>query len=255
MTAPDLKYHQATFNLLNITPEIDDAAVLALDDLETRLEIKLPAALREWYSLKNARQHLRCNDDHVLPIEKLGYDDFASEDMLLFIRENQDTAMWALQMDGSDNPPVFVSNDDYDEWAMCAATFSDFVYGRVWEWRWMLGRSSLILWDDAAFSADGLAYLRQHFTEQPTGYNGFWRYAPDSTIYRFQRESKHVRLVTSPARDIACGLHSDDPALMLDVLKTLRPNVEYREQKRGNLITYYVGNLTDQRIDFESIPF
>jgi hypothetical protein len=250
-----LIYHQATFDLLNLTPEVDDVAVTALAALAQRIEDQLPASLQEWYSLKNARQHLRCNDDHVLAIEKLGYDDFAPEDMLLFICENQDTAMWALQFDGSDNPPVFVRNEDYGEWAMCAPTFSDFVYGRVWDWQWMLGRSSLILWDDTAFSADGLAYLRQQFTEQPSGYNGFWHFAPDSTIYRFQRDDKHVRLVTTPAPDIVCGLHSDDPALLLDLLKALRPDVPYREQPRRNRITYYVGNLTDQRVDFESIPF
>jgi hypothetical protein len=249
-----LRYHQQAFNLLGIFPEIDADAEQALMTLEARLGHKLPAAMREWYSIKNARQYLRCNDDYVLPIEKLGGDNNLPENMLFLIDENQSCAAWALLLDSSDNPPVYVANDDYDRWELCAETFSDFVWARVWDWTRYPNEHRLIMWDDAAFAVEMLAYLRQHAEELPASYNGFWRLVPDQTIYRFQQEERRIRIYVQ-SEAAGCTLIFQDWVLLFQYLRMLRPNVQIRQSIRRRPTTYYVGELTQERKEIESLPF
>jgi hypothetical protein len=54
-----LKYHQATFLLLDEKPIISERAVKEIDRWEKRTGLKLPAAVKEWYSLEEAEQRFR----------------------------------------------------------------------------------------------------------------------------------------------------------------------------------------------------
>ncbi len=251
---PTLQYHQRTFDLLNMPAEIDPNAVTQLKALEARLATKLPSAFIEWYSITDAYQHLRGNDDFVVPIEKLGMDKLAPENMLFLIDENQSCAAWAMLKDGSDNPPVYVADDDYERWEMCAQTFSDFVLARVWDANRAQGNKQLVMWDDAAFATELLDFLRKNYSELPTGYNGFWRLLPGNTVYRFQQGEHSIRLAM-PAYKAACEIDCQDIDILLGYLKMLRPDAQPRHRAGRNPTTYYVGELTADRQKTERMPF
>ena len=68
-------FHAQTLKLLKVAPVISESAVVDLDSVETRIRRKLPASVREWYSLDGACNLLRqySNDDRPLEVREFGY--------------------------------------------------------------------------------------------------------------------------------------------------------------------------------------
>ncbi|NUS17695.1 MAG: SMI1/KNR4 family protein [Streptomyces sp.] len=80
-----------------------------LDAAEARLGFALPAALREGYALLGRRADLTQHQDPLVPPRGLYVDD-ALGGVLVFRRENQDCAAWAVPLARlrQDDPPVLV---------------------------------------------------------------------------------------------------------------------------------------------------
>lgn len=229
----NLIYHQRTIELLNITPEIDPNAVQALDHLEKTLNRRLPPSLREWYSLKNALSYINGNQDRVFPIQALIDDplNMLADDMLFLIDENQDVCGWALDLNGTDDPPVLMSDEDFDWWHDFADTFSDFVFIRVWDFGWSDSYFLRAQVADTNFASDLLAALRSHYAELPMSKGGYWRYLPDAKVYRFMQEQKRVVLTLQGdgvTWELMTNEHDDPVALV----KAVRPAVSIRSESR-----------------------
>jgi hypothetical protein len=151
----ELKYHQATFDLLGTKPRVSKRALRLIERREAALGITLPASLREWYSLQGAEAILleHSNDDRPVPLAELGTAHEVRHGVLKFQDENQGVAAWYVRLDGSDDPPVDVESELYrgdspeteDEddpdplawagWRPSASHFSAYIYSHVLAYR------------------------------------------------------------------------------------------------------------------------
>lgn len=174
--AVKLKYHQRTFDLLGLEPHLNPEAPAILDQFEHEHNFKLPASVREWYELEGAVSLLReySHEDHPSELHELAQDvkDSDNGKLLIFMVENQACALWAINLDGSDDPPVVVDHDE-NVWRYCADNFSSFIYTQVWDMQ---------LWDDAQYweddfiaflcqekplSSEEFQFLKENFEELP----------------------------------------------------------------------------------------
>jgi hypothetical protein len=181
-----------------MVPRISHSAVEELRRLEQRIGRPLPAAVREWYSIEGARDVLQrySNDDWVLPISEMGkprkdthYDgphDLVSRNLLVFRYENQSVCVWAVELDGSDDPPVVVDVDtQFRHWQRCADTFSIHVFSWVWDYALVFGRDLLIQAQHEVLSESALMFLCQEFEQGPVTFG--W---PGHTQYRFLKDDQ-----------------------------------------------------------------
>lgn len=227
-----LVYHQRTIDLLGITPKIDDGAVQALDQLEQQLKRRLPTSFREWYSLKNARVYIKGNEDLVLHIQELIDDEMNKqlEDQLFLIDENQSVCGWALQFNDTDDPPIVISDDDYEQWYPYIDTFSDFVYIRVWDFGW--GKRYIMKGEKVSptLIADVMAYLQAHYQQLPSSQGGHWPHIRDARSHRFMRGEERMTLIVhdNPER---FELLTRDVEASSALLRGLRPTISIRGEK------------------------
>lgn len=186
-----LHFHAKAFALLPSVPAVSAMHTDLLSAREAELGLRWPASIREWYSLEGAVELLRrhSNDDDPVPIERLGAPvapwygetcrDFLSKSLLLIMLENQGVCNWAVQLDGSPDPPVVVAVDTAPDelWLPATQSFSEFVYCQIWDHAHM---SACCAAQEPALALDDLAYLRSRFQQGPTTYG--W---PGSANYRF----------------------------------------------------------------------
>lgn len=191
-----LRFHERAVNLLPKRPGLDPSRAEALARREQDLGIKLPASVREWYSLEDSVNlwGRYTNDDYPAPIDELGElvdwvkppRDLVREGLLLIARENQGVASWAVRLDGTEDPAVVVEVDSWPDpnWIPCADKFSTFLFCQFWDYcegpcdlrsNLLLARVSEDLTDDT------LSSLRRGFEELPSTFG--W---PSGTSLRFQ---------------------------------------------------------------------
>ena len=114
---------------------------------EDRLKVRLPASLREWYSNPEADSILKqhSNSDPPIPVREFAVEKSPLGPLLPIRSENQGVCTWAVALDGSDDPPVFIDVDSRGtEWQRVATTFSAHVRPCVWDHRIVLGRPALV---------------------------------------------------------------------------------------------------------------
>ena len=178
-----MSYHTATFRLLNSEPRTSTATEVALRETESRLGFGLPSSVREWYACEDAIRILAQHSNQDPPV---GVRDFAlterqSRRLLPIRHENQGVCTWAIALDGSEDPPVFVEVDSGGkEWQLLAPTFSAYVYSCVWDYRQVFGRPALVQAQNGTLSRAALDGLAGVFTEELQTHG--W---PGSTQYRF----------------------------------------------------------------------
>jgi hypothetical protein len=192
-----LTYHAKTFELLGLRPRVSPAAVDLLDKVEHRIGRPLPPSLREWYELDGAIDLLlqHSNDDPPVDIADFGKPlrdenggaahDLLAHKLLAFRRENQGVCDWAVQLEGSDEPPVVVTFDtQLITWIPCAASFSQHVYACMWDYAASLGRlvsdDLLIMAQNQPLTQEALRFLQSHFQAELVTHG--W---PGETQYRF----------------------------------------------------------------------
>jgi hypothetical protein len=146
-----LTYHQAACQQLGIAPDVTPETLARIDRSEHRYQVTLPAAVREWYALQQARTVLR-RADHI-PVDDLGHvmpypewyeqhrnQAFEDDDphLLVIGADGESGLAWAVQSDGDANPPVLISWVDEPaapQWTTFTDSFSDLVFARAWDWR------------------------------------------------------------------------------------------------------------------------
>lgn len=136
----EVTYHAQTLRLLGITPKVSAKAVKAIEACEAKCGVKLPAAVREWYSLEGVRESLADPDGACGPtsVEQVlaQFERAVSPPrrephhwIELFGPWEVNTGYQAgLQLDGSEDPPVLEDNADVPR------RFIGFIMSTAW-WR------------------------------------------------------------------------------------------------------------------------
>lgn len=142
-----LRFHERAFTLHQRAWKVRPDAEATIGAIERRLQCALPAAVREWYSLENCDETMRgwSNEDHPISSDKLGVplrgdggwgpeQDWLKKGLLPLLVENQSCAVWAVALDGTDDPPVLVDNGtEGGMWVRYADSFSEFIYVQAWD--------------------------------------------------------------------------------------------------------------------------
>lgn len=176
-------FHSATFRLLQREPRASAAAGAAVDAAEQRLGIRLPASVREWYRNEDAIDILAAhsNQDPPIAVERFVAIESDGRPLLPFRHENQGVCTWAIALDGSDDPPVYVDVDsDGKKWNFLAPTFSAYVYTSVWDYAVVLNRPVVVQAQNEPLSETALTELRRCFREEQPTFGGL-----SSTQHRF----------------------------------------------------------------------
>ena len=170
MQPPLLRYHQAVMDLLSWEPYISAEAVAALAAAEERCGFKLPAAVREWYSIGDVRRvtsDIDSLDWFLTHLQPPGSNWGAhAVGPNLCIGGDGGDGSYILLLTGEDDPPILEQNEpaygDFDLHPI-ADHFSLFVmlYAHYWS-TWLLH------WSNVATGPMQLDYLREHFREGPS---------------------------------------------------------------------------------------
>lgn len=176
-------YHDRSYRLLDIAPAQDDSASRRFADTEQRLNIALPSSLQEWYRRGDAISILLNHSNDDPPIEPHNFKLFSWQSRaLLPIRyENQGVCTWAVDLDGSSDPPVLVDVDTNGKlWIPFADTFSDYVYTGVWDYKRVLGQRVVVQAQNSPLTSTTIASLQSHFDHEVLTHG--W---PGGMQYRF----------------------------------------------------------------------
>jgi hypothetical protein len=196
-----LLYHVKTIQLLGLQNKISASALNALNNIERRIKRTLPASVREWYELENAVQLLfqYSNADPPLDIEKLGESvrdtlgggpyDLVAQNFLVIRHENQCVCVWAVMLDGSDDPAVVLDLDtQFKTWTKCASSFSEHIYAWIWDYSQVLSKDRfLIQAQNSPLSEIALSFLHERFEKECVTYG--W---PGRTQHRFYRGDQRI---------------------------------------------------------------
>lgn len=103
----------------------DGCAEANLAKAESRLGVKLPLALRDYY-LKSGEHELNQSYHHLIELGEMGFTD----DYLIFLDENQSVALWGIPRKnlGEDDPFVWQGeNSSPRQWESEGLTVSEFL--------------------------------------------------------------------------------------------------------------------------------
>ena len=187
---PMTPFHAATFRLLGIEPRISRTAVSECERAERRFGFRLPSSVREWYSYEDALDLLTrySNQDWPIPVRKFATTEWNEYRLLPFKNENQGVCVWAILLDGSDDPPVYVDVDSNGaQWSVQAPTFTAHVYACVWDYLLVLDQAGLVQAQNEPLSTEAINELRRCFSEQARTFG--W---PGNTQHRFTGEDQAI---------------------------------------------------------------
>jgi hypothetical protein len=180
MAGTQLKYHKGAAKELygkaraqrRTPPEV-------VREIASRLGGKMPAALREWLTYFGDLRTC-AGQDNPIPLDRLGQPravrlgvvvDFVAGGHLPLMFENQGCCLWALVLDGSEDPPVVQAGNWHAAnplWESVADRFSTFTCARVWSQRCVFQASLSWMSLSGRFDLAARAYLRSHYREGPT---------------------------------------------------------------------------------------
>ena len=194
-----LRFHQATCQLLAMSPVVDEAARAVIDNRERRLGVSIPAAVAEWYGLRGAVDVLAgANGDHPRSAARLGEPsgnwggaprDLVPEGLLVVCTENQAVCHWAVPLDEGPDPQVLVERGDSGQepvWQHHAPSFSDYVFALAWD-RVAFALPYGLAAQDVPLRTEDVGRLERGFVQRQRTYA--W---PANTSYRFERPEQRV---------------------------------------------------------------
>jgi hypothetical protein len=220
-------FHDRSLRLLPKVPEISEAAVAKVAEVEARIGRPLPAAVRDWYMREDACAILETysNGDPPVALEDLGRPIPASNgphdlvaDGLLHIRtENQGVCIWAVELDDRDDPAVVLNYrelDDLSEWQLQAETFSDYIFSGIWDFgppfEW------LIQAQNGPLSEEALDHLRSHFRETVRTWS--W---PGDAQYRFEGDAQRLLIWNADGMSADWFLSADDEPSLAEAARKI----------------------------------
>jgi hypothetical protein len=222
---PELHYHSCTCELVERKLQYDAEATQGLRALDATLEdlfgITLPASVREWYALTDAVEilHEFSNQENALTLSEMREElerrrpaeewdlDLVSERLLPLIWENQGVALWCLRLDGSDDPPVVVYDDDQrvKSWADAFSRFT-----ADWVWADLAWAYDLLLRARAVpLGPTDLARLRAAFQEQAP-------ITSCTSVHIFRRADAVLRIWERTPEHTYWCLRAQTPTALLD---------------------------------------
>jgi hypothetical protein len=175
-----LEYHRKTFALLNEEPALSVSNLRKIERWEDRHGMRLPGAVREWYSLEGCEERLRVEDaEDFSPLglqkalNRLGkaYQAGAGTNRLELGSWEPGAVSYA-RFDGTQDPVVDLGWDEGGE----VERFSAFAFCRAWSRRthsnelgdteiWGNSEFPLLQADEPTFSRADMAYLAERFSE------------------------------------------------------------------------------------------
>jgi hypothetical protein len=228
--ADELIYHQQTVALLDPIPRVSPEALAAMDERERALGIRIPASVREWYSLEGAVELLETysNDDHPVRLAELGEPDWdwhafrehlkprvAESDWdagepewqgdalagnpLVFMNENQACCRWAVPLEQANDPVVLVQNDAMLGWRKVSDRFSSFVYSYIWNYRYVHFATCILEAKGQSVTPSTLGFMSEHYLQAATTH-----VRPD---YDLDHRHDHYRFMS---RDGSCRILIED---------------------------------------------
>lgn len=214
-----MPYHDHTLALLELAAEpASDKHVARVSEAEAHLGVRLPPSVREWYLREDALELMssHSNQDPPIPPEQFAAISWRTRTLLPIRHENQGVCTWALLLDGSDDPPVYVDVDTAGlKWTVHARSFSEYIYAGIWDYRRVLERPALVMAQNAALSPECLAELRRMGT--PMVQTSGW---PGSHQYRIALSRADV-LIWADTLQADWSIGADDPTALSDVLSRL----------------------------------
>jgi hypothetical protein len=178
-----MHFHSATFRLIGIEARVSPRAVSDVENVEGQLGFRLPLSVREWYYNEGAIDILAkySNGDWPIPLREFVVKEWKTHRLLPFKYENQGVCVWAMLLDGTADPPVYVDVDSNGaQWDLQAPTFSAHVLSCAWDSALVMNQPALVQAQNEPLSSEGLSQLRAQFSEQPPTFG--W---PGRVQYRF----------------------------------------------------------------------
>jgi hypothetical protein len=172
--AIQLKYHQATLDFVGRKPAFSRPSVARIDAAEKKVGLRLPAAVREWYSLtrcdtiisppywielmplRNLPKSLQAVRDSTV----IGPTGDKLNDLQVGYVDGTNYRFW-LSIGESDDPPVIETDRDI---IMAAQRFSEFIFGLAWERNPDLPDDALAA-EKHRFGPPPLDFMKEHYKE------------------------------------------------------------------------------------------
>jgi len=138
-----LTYHQKSLEILGVKPKISQSQVALICSFEERYALRLPAALREWYSLENGFEllqeisafHVPLEINNMPSIQKDYSDIFSVYEPLPILVENQWVWHMAVRLQEGENPPVYIRyNEPNENWVLHANSFTEWIHALSWDY-------------------------------------------------------------------------------------------------------------------------
>jgi hypothetical protein len=183
-------FHSAAFRLLGIEPQVSPAALADVERTERRLGFRFPPSIRAWYCNAKAIELLAkySNQDWPIALQEFEVREWNSHRLLPFKNENQGVCVWAILLDGSNDPPVYVDVDSNGtQWTIHAPTFSAYIYACVWDYASVLFQPALVQAQNQPFATEAVNQLRAFCSEQLRTFG--W---PGNAQHRFEGEDWSV---------------------------------------------------------------
>src|SRR5215510_14345455 len=138
-----LNYHQKSLEFLGVTPKISQSQVMLVNSFEDLHKVKIPASLREWYSLENSdelfenilQSHTGIRLTDSLDVQKDCGLLINGSDPFILVIENQAVWSMAVKFNEGEDPPVYMRyNEPNEAWKLYANLFSDWITALCWDY-------------------------------------------------------------------------------------------------------------------------
>lgn len=176
-----MRYHTKTQSLLDMPASAGHNDLVS--HAEQKLGLRFPESVREWYSVIDGRQVLATysNADSALDPAQFERVSVCGKDLVKVLVENQGVCWWGFELNGSEDPPVYVNLDPPPDTILeYASTFSQFTYVRVFDFGAWFQDDRFVLETREPVREAALRELREMFEVEPISLG--W---PGTTNYRF----------------------------------------------------------------------
>lgn len=177
-----MKFHSKTLELIG--KPIDTGNPDEVIAAERALNISFPKSVREWYANVDGRKVLAKygNGDPALAPTEFQFEVVDGKRLVIVLIENQGVCWWGFDIDGGEDPPVYVNLDPPpDDLFQYSRSFSEFTFVRVFDHEgfWDEDRCSMEIYQ--SLTDDNLRTLRGQFKEEAQSLG--W---PGTVVYRFR---------------------------------------------------------------------